>query len=151
MAKLCLELREREKLHALRNCFLCSQGYHLLSSSQNSGLLYRKNYKGNTWLERWMREASPKRTTVMGLYSLLSSALWRCVECCASFCHQFLKLEAYATLNAFNGLTFFLNHLPLYSWVNISSYNMDTLLPSLWLMSTMIFLFSRTLCNKLIA
>lgn len=61
--------RERWGLHftCMTKLFLMfSRFCDLLSSPRHSGL-YRKKYKGNTWLERWMREASPKRTNVMGL------------------------------------------------------------------------------------
>ena len=85
--------RERERgggyiLHAWRSCFLCSQGFVICWVHPGTVDCTEKNIKETRdWKDEWEKRHQRGQTW------WVSSVLWRCVECCASFCHQFLKLR----------------------------------------------------------
>ena len=104
------------------------------------------------WKDEWeKRHQRGQLWWVSSLYSLvLCGVVWSDVP------HSVINFWSLRPMQHWMPLMVWLSfwiiyHYTVESTSAVTTYNMDTLLPSLWLMSTMIFPFSRTLCNKLIA
>ena len=104
------------------------------------------------WKDEWeKRHQRGQLWWVSTLYSLvLCGVVWSVVP------HSVINFWSLRPMQHWMPLMVWLSfwiiyHYTVESTSAVTTYNMDTLLPSLWLMSTMIFPFSRTLCNKLIA